>query len=157
MWFTDSVARLLIIAKLLPLTPMLYLFFFNGFPGGHQKLHLLLRQQSPPTLCFHSLKKFWSSWKYKSPFLPLFSSEGWRSCRGSRPEPGWGAGVWRSSMASSPLSERSVCHSPPPSVTPQSAVDEHSPLCPASLHPAIPSHTLHFKQKTCHSLLLNWC
>lgn len=43
------------------------------------------------------------------------------------PEPWRGAGVWRTSRSSSPLSESSVCHSLSPSVTPQSAVATHSP------------------------------
>lgn len=38
------------------------------------------------------------------------------------PEPWREAGVWRTSMPSSPLSESSVCYSLSPSVTPQSAV-----------------------------------
>lgn len=44
-----------------------------------------------------------------------------------------GAGVWRTSMSSSPLSESSVCHSLSPSVTPQSAVATHSPLMHLSI------------------------
>lgn len=39
-------------------------------------------------------------------------------------------------MPSSPLSERSVCHSPSPSVTPQSAAATQSPL----MHLSIPGH-----------------
>lgn len=43
------------------------------------------------------------------------------------PEPWREAGVWRTSMSSSPLSESSVCYSLSPSVTPQSAVATKSP------------------------------
>lgn len=46
---------------------------------------------------------------------------------------GGGAGVWRTSMSSSSLSECSVCCSLTPSVTPQSAVDTHSPLMHLSI------------------------
>lgn len=49
--------------------------------------------------------------------------------------PEWwrGAGVWRTSMSSSPRSESSVCCSLSPSVTPQSAVATHSPLMHLSI------------------------
>ncbi len=65
------------------------------------------------------------------------------------PESWQGAGVWRTSMSSSPLSESSVCHSLSPSVTPQRAVAAHSPL----MHPpilatvALPSLTCSATQK----------
>lgn len=49
------------------------------------------------------------------------------------PESSQGAGIWRTSMSSSPLSESSVCHSLSPSVTPQSAMATHTPLMHLSI------------------------
>lgn len=55
---------------------------------------------------------------------------------GSHPRVAAGSyGCGETSMPSSPLSERSVCHSPSPSVTPQSAAATQSPL----MHPSIPA------------------
>lgn len=73
------------------------------------------------------------------------------------PESWRGAGVWRTSMSSSPVSESHVCHSLSPSVTPQSAVATHSPSH-ASFHPghdgiALP-HTLS-TSKGKHVILLS--
>ena len=68
-----------------------------------------------------------------------------------------GAGVWRASMSSSPLSESSVCRSLSPSVTPQSAVATHS-SSHASFHPGhdaiTPPHILS-TSKGKHVILLS--
>lgn len=102
-----------------------------------------------------SVEKFWSSWKFKSPLLPLFSSEGWWSCRGSRPR----AGVRSCSLEKQYGFLSSLCLSL--AITVCHATERRGCALPSlsCIPPSCHSltHTLHFRQKTCHPPLLNWC